>query len=111
MNWFVKLLLSSISIVITAYVLPGVTVDTFYDAVIVSLVLSIVNLLVKPIFTIHTIPITVITFGLFLLTINAFMIMFVGNLVDGFQVAGFWSALFFSFIFSILQSIFFETDK
>ena len=106
MNWLIRLLLNGLAVVLTAYLLPGVFVDGYGTALIVALVLAIVNVLVKPVLTILTIPITILTLGLFLLVINAAIILFVDNLVAGFTVDGFWWALLFSLILSIFNSVF-----
>lgn len=106
MNWIIRLLLNGLAVVLTAYLLPGVDVDDYGTALIVALILAIVNVLVKPILVILTIPITILTLGLFLLVINAGIILFVDNLVGGFHVRGFWWALLFSLILSIFNSLF-----
>jgi putative membrane protein len=106
MNWLIRLLLNGLAVVLAAYLLPGVSVDGYGTALIVALVLAIVNLLVKPILILLTIPITILTLGLFLLVINATIILFVDNLVDGFVVDGFWWALIFSLILSVFNSVF-----
>jgi putative membrane protein len=106
MNWIIRLLLNGLAVVLTAYLLPGVEVDDYGAALIVALILAIVNVVVKPILVILTIPITIVTLGLFLLVINAAIILFVDNLVSGFRVEGFWWALLFSLILSIFNSLF-----
>ena len=106
MNWLIRLLLNGLAVVLTAYILPGVSVEDYGTALIVALILAIVNVLVKPILVILTIPITIVTLGLFLLVINAAIILFVDNLVAGFTVSGFWWALLFSLILSIFNSLF-----
>lgn len=106
MNWIIRLLLNGLAVVLTAYLLPGVDVNDYGTALIVALILAIVNVIVKPILVVLTIPITIITLGLFLLVINAAIILFVDNLVAGFVVRGFWWALLFSLILSIFNSLF-----
>ena len=106
MNWLIRLLLNGLAVALTAYILPGVSVEDYGTALIVALILAIVNVLVKPILVILTIPITIVTLGLFLLVINAAIILFVDNLVTGFTVGGFWWALLFSLILSIFNSLF-----
>lgn len=106
MNWLIRLLLNGLAVVLTAYILPGVSVEDYGTALIVALILAVVNILVKPILVILTIPITIVTLGLFLLVINAAIILFVDNLVSGFTVRGFWWALLFSLILSIFNSLF-----
>ena len=106
MNTIIKFLLTGVAVLLTAYLLPGVSVDGYLTALIVALVLAIVNLLVKPILIVFTIPITILTLGLFLLVINALMILLTDYFVDGFTVDGFWWALAFSLILSIFNSLF-----
>lgn len=106
MKLIIRLLLNAIAVVILAKVLSGVTVDSYLTAIIVALVLSLLNLLVKPFFILITLPVTIVTLGLFLLVINACMILLADKLIDGFAVSSFWTALWFSILLSILQSIF-----
>ena len=89
----------------TAYFLPGVTVDDFWSAFLVAVALAFLNAIVKPVLTILTIPITIVTLGLFLLVINALMIIFAERLVPGFHVSGFLTALLFSLILSLTTGI------
>lgn len=106
MNWIIRFLLSSIAVVLTAYLLPGADVTDFWTAMIVALVLSWVNIFVKPLLILFTIPVTILTMGLFLLVINAMMILLTDYFVDGFEVRGFWWALLFSLILSLINSLF-----
>ncbi|MBT8324338.1 MAG: phage holin family protein [Winogradskyella sp.] len=106
MKLIIRLLLNAIAVIILANVLSGVVVDGYVTAIIVALVLSILNLLVKPFFILITLPATILTLGLFLLVINACMILLADKLIDGFAVSSFWTALLFSILLSILQSIF-----
>jgi putative membrane protein len=112
MNWIIRFLLNGLAIFLTAYLLPEeVEVDGYGTALIVALILSIVNIIVKPILILLTIPITIVTLGLFLLVINAFMILLVDYLVDGFYVKNFWWALLFSLILSVFNSLFNDLSK
>lgn len=111
MNLIIRFLLNGLAVFLTAYLLPGVNVDGYGTALIVALILSIVNILVKPILIVLTIPITIVTLGLFLLVINAFLILLVESLVSGFTVDGFWWALLFSLILSIFNSLFDDLSK
>ena len=106
MNTIIRLILSAIAVLICSYVLPGAHVSGFMTAIVVAGVLAIVNILVKPIFVLLTIPVTVLTFGLFLLFINTFMILLVSSLVPGFDIDGFWWAFLFSVALSIVNSVF-----
>ena len=107
MNKFIiRLILSALAVFICATVLPGAHVDGFLIAVVVAGVLALLNVLVKPVLVILTIPITFVTLGLFLLVINTILILLVDWLVPGFTVDGFWWALVFSVLLSIINSVF-----
>jgi putative membrane protein len=106
MNWIVRFFLTGLAVVLAAYLLPGVSVEDYWTALIVAAVLGLVNIFVKPILVVLTIPITFITLGLFLLAINAFMILLADYFVDDFTVDGFWWALLFSLILSLFNSMF-----
>jgi putative membrane protein len=105
MRFFVRLIVTALAVVIAAYILPGVRVDGGLTAIIVAAVLSLLNAFVKPLLIILTIPITVVTLGLFLLVINALMILLTDSLIDGFEVDGFWYALLFSIVLTIVVSL------
>ncbi|MBX7125810.1 MAG: phage holin family protein [Cyclobacteriaceae bacterium] len=105
MSQLIKLLLSGIAVFLTAYLLPGVHVDSIWVALVVSVVLSISNVLLKPVLIVLTIPFTIMTLGLFLLAINAITILIVDYFVPGFQVDGFWWALVFGIIVSLFTSM------
>jgi len=118
MNFIFKLIISSIAVLITSHFLKGVTIgnNQFYSgdnedinklttAILVAIVLAFLNTIVKPILTILSLPITFFTLGFFLLAINAFIILFAHELVDGFEVDGFWTALWFSLVLSIVTWI------
>ena len=100
-----RFLLSGLAVLLTAYLLPGVRVEHYGYALLVAAGLSFVNVVVKPILIIFTIPITIFTLGLFLLVINALMILLVSSLVPKFEVDGFWWALAFSLILSVFNSM------
>jgi putative membrane protein len=116
MNFISKLFISTLAVIITAYFLNGVTIgnnqfysgsipelNKFTTALLVAVVLAFLNTIVKPILTILSLPITFFTLGLFLLAINAFIILFTDKLVDGFKVDGFWTALWFSLVLSFVS--------
>lgn len=96
---------------VTAYLLPGVHVESYTTGIIVALVMSVLNAVVKPIMVIITLPVTVVTLGLFLLVINALIIQLASSLVGGFHVDGFWWALIFSLLLSFVVGIFNRIDK
>ncbi len=111
MNLILRILLSAIAVIILAYILPGVGIDSYTTAIIVAIVLSLLNLIVKPILIILTLPITILTLGLFLLIINAAIILLASNIVSGFHIDNIWWALLFSLLLSFLQSILFSFLK
>jgi putative membrane protein len=111
MNFIIRFLLNGLAIVLTAYLLPGVSVEDYWTALIVAVVLSLANVIVKPILVLFTIPLTVLTLGLFLLVINAIIILLADYLVSDFYVDGFWWALLFSLILSIFNSLFDDLSK
>ncbi|MAQ76641.1 MAG: hypothetical protein CL613_09970 [Aquimarina sp.] len=105
MKVILKILLSAIAVIVLAKVLPGVEVVSLWTAVIVALVLAIFNAILKPLLVILTLPVTIITLGLFLLVINAAIILLADYFVDGFTVSGWLWALIFSVLLSFFQSI------
>lgn len=105
MNFLIKILVTSLAVLFSAYLLPGVSVDNYTTAIIVAIVIALLNTFLKPILILLTIPVTVLTLGLFLLVINAFIILLVSELVKGFTVASFWWALLFSIILSLVTSL------
>ncbi len=111
MKLILRILLSALAVVVLSKVLPNVSVDSYITAIIVAVVLSLLNFIVKPILVILTLPVTILTFGLFLLIINALIILLADHFVDGFNVEGLGWALLFSLLLSFLQSILFSLLK
>ncbi len=105
MNTLVNLLISGLSVFIAAYILPGVRVANFFVALVVAVILAIVNAVVKPILVLLTLPVTIVTLGLFLFVINALMILLVARIVPGFSVNSFWWALAFSLVLSFVTAV------
>lgn len=105
MKLLLKLFLNAVAVIILANILSGIEVNSYWTAIIVAVVISLLNLIVKPILVILTLPITVITLGLFLLIVNAIIILLADGLIGGFEVQNFWWAILFSILLSILQSI------
>jgi len=105
MNFLIKLLLTSLAVVVASYLLPGVEVNSFFTAVIIGVVLALLNVTIKPLLIIFTIPATIFTLGLFLLVINAIIILIADWLVSGFYVDGFWWALAFSLILWLVNTV------
>ncbi|THD68955.1 phage holin family protein [Robertkochia marina] len=104
MKYIFNLLLTALAVFILENILPGVSVDSFGTAIWVAFALSLLNLFVKPLLILFTLPVTILTLGLFLLCINAFIIQMADGLIDGFHVNSFWWALLFSLLLSVLQS-------
>ena len=106
MEFLGRLVVSTLAVIITSYILPGVHIDGVLTALLVAAVLSLLNAVVKPVLIILTIPITLFTLGFFLLIINAVMILLASKLVPGFHVDGFWIAFLFSLVLSFINSVF-----
>lgn len=102
-----KLLVNGIGIFIIGYLLKGVEIKSFFTALWVAILLALVNTFVKPIVVFLTLPITVLTLGLFILIINALMLMLVDAFVEGLKIKSFWWAFLYSFLLSILNIGFF----
>lgn len=105
MGIIIKILLTGVAALIAAYILPGVTIAGFGSALVLAVVLALLNAVVRPILVILTIPVTVITLGLFLLVINAVIILLASSIVGGFTVDGFLWALIFSLVLSVIEAI------
>ena len=101
----VKFLLNGVAVMLTAYLLPGVHVTHFGYALLAALALSAANVFIKPLLILFTIPLTVVTLGLFMLVINAWVILIVESMVPGFTVDGFKWALLFSLIMTVFNSM------
>ncbi len=95
-------LLDALALVVVAYIVPGVAVQDPLHALIAALVLGLVNMLVKPLLVILTLPITLLTLGLFLLVINGLLFWAVGSVLKGFTVAGFGAGLLGAIVYSVL---------
>ncbi|SDW42948.1 putative membrane protein [Lutibacter oricola] len=112
MKFILKILLTALAVVVLATFLPGVTLTNGYtSAIIVALVLGILRVTVKPLLIFFTLPATIVTLGLFLLVINAVIILLADYFVAGFAVSGFWIALLFSLLLSLFQSILYSLLK
>ena len=108
MKLIIRILLTAVAVFLIAQFLPGISVAGYGTAIIVAVVLALLNLIVKPILVILTLPVTILTLGLFLLVINAIIILLADSFISGFGVDGFWIALIFSLLLSIFQSILFS---
>ncbi len=97
-----KILVTALAALIASYFLPGVRIDNGTSAVILAVVLALLNGFIKPILVVLTIPITILSLGLFLLVINTLIIKWASLLVNGFHVASWWSAFWFSILLSVV---------
>jgi len=111
MNFLLRIVITAVVAFALSYILPGIHIDSFWTALKVALVLAVLNFLLKPILVILTLPITLVTFGLFLFIINAIMVWFVGHLVSGFYIHSFLWALLFSLLLSLLTSMLYRETK
>jgi len=98
-------ILNALALLIAAYLLPGIQVASFGAALIAALVLGLANTFIKPLLVLLTLPITLVTLGLFLIVINALLFWFVGSILKGFQVQGFWWALGGAIVYSLVAGL------
>ncbi len=103
MKFFLTWLLTAVSLFITAYIVPGIVVSGFTAAAVAAVILGLVNAFVKPILLIFTLPLTILTLGLFLLVVNAISLGLVGYFTPGFDVNGFLPAIIGSIVLSIVS--------
>ena len=96
-------ILNAVALLVVAYVLPGIVVASFGSAMLAALVLGLINSLAKPVLILLTLPITIVTLGLFLLVLNALMFWFAGSILKGFQVNGFWWAVGGAILYSLIS--------
>lgn len=108
MKTILRVLLTAVAVVLLSKILPGVAVEGYVSAIIVAVVIALLRFIVKPVLVVLTIPITIITLGLFLLVINAIIILLADYFITDFVVKGFWWAFLFSLLLSFLQSILFS---
>lgn len=105
MKFAIDLSVRALVLLLTASVVPGFKIDSYTTAVIVALVLAILNLLVKPLLVILTLPVTIITLGLFYFVINAILLALAAKFVDGFKIESFGVAILASIVITIISSI------
>lgn len=116
MKFIIKCLISSVTLIVVAYFIPGISFDSFLTVLITALILGIINAIIRPIILLFTIPINIITLGLFTFIINAFMLWLVHLLVSGFHITNFttaiWAALIYWLINWIMNLLFIDdSDK
>ena len=100
-NW----VLNALALYLVSRLVPGIHLASFYSALIAILLIGFINTLVRPVLLLLTLPITILTLGLFTFVINAVLFMFAGNLLGGFSVDGFWSALLGSILLSVITTL------
>ncbi len=105
MGTIIRILIRAVVIMIAAHFVPGVAADNFVAALIFAIVLSLINLIIRPIILLLTLPINILTLGLFTFVINAILIMVAAYLVPGITVSGFVAALLFGIVLAILEAI------
>jgi putative membrane protein len=105
MNILINWVVNALVIMVAAYLLPGVHVENYLTALVLALVMGILNILIKPLIIFLTLPITIVTFGLFLFVINALMVIIASHVVPGFSVDGFWWAVIFSIVIALINMV------
>ena len=111
MNILINILLSGIAVFIAAYILPGVEVESFTTALVSAIVLGVINSVLKPILLILTLPINILTLGLFTFVLNALLILLAANIVPGFHVDGFIWALILSLVLAVINFFLHSLNK
>ena len=96
-------LLNTLALIAVAYLMPSITIADFKSALIAALILGLVNAFIRPVLILLTLPVTVLTLGLFILVINGLLFWFVGSFVEGFRVEGFWAGFFGAILFSVVS--------
>lgn len=109
MDIIVNVIVNALAVIVASYIIPGVSVLSFMDAVVASIVLGIVNIFVRPLILLFTLPLNILTLGLFTLVVNAFMVLIVARIVPGFNVSGLLSALLFSLALSLVNAVIHST--
>ncbi|MCE5212760.1 MAG: phage holin family protein [Deltaproteobacteria bacterium] len=105
LNTILRWVVNAVLLMLIPYIVPGIEIKNFGTALVAALVLAFVNALIKPILILLTLPINLLTLGLFILVINALMFWLVSAIVKGFYISGFWPALFAALVFSIFSLV------
>lgn len=105
MTILLRILFNALGLLLIAKYVPGITVDSFYTAVVAAVILGVFNAILKPILVLLTLPITLLTLGLFSLVINAALFIFAASFIEGFAVESFWYALLGSLLMSLISTI------
>jgi putative membrane protein len=106
---FLHWIVSTVAIIIAAYLIPGVTV-TLVGALVLAVVLAVINLFIKPVLRLLTLPLTILTLGIFSLVLNALLVMLAAAIVPGVAISGFWAAFFFAILISLINAVFNRFD-
>jgi putative membrane protein len=96
-------LINTLALILVAYLLPGVSIASFASALVAALVLGLVNTVIRPLLILLTLPVTVLTLGLFIFVINGLLFWFVGSFIQGFVVAGFWWGVLGAIVYSVIS--------
>ena len=96
-------LINAVALLAVPYVIPSISVDSFTTALVAALILGFINTIIRPILVILTLPATILTLGLFIFVINGLLFRFVGDILRGFHVGGFWAGVFGSIVYSIVS--------
>ena len=96
-------LINAVALLAVPYIVPSITVDSFKTALIAALILGLINTIIRPILVILTLPVTLLTLGLFIFVINGLLFWFVGDILSGFHVAGFWAGVFGAIVYSVIS--------
>lgn len=105
MNILLNLIISTIAVFVTAYVLPGVRIDGWTTALVLAIVLALINAFIRPLLFILTLPINILTLGLFTFVIIALCVMLASAIVPGFHIDGFWWALAFGLLLAVINNL------
>lgn len=111
MHIFISWFISAVAIAISAYLLPGILVGGIVPALVLAVVLGAINTFIRPILVILTLPLTIITLGLFALVLNTLLIMLAAAIVPGVDILGFWWALIFGIVLAIVHSFLKSLDN
>jgi len=103
MNLLIAWLVNTVSLIAVAYLMPSIRVDTFVTALIAALVLGLVNAVIRPVLVLLTLPVTLLTLGLFIFVINGLLFWAVGSFVKGFVVDGFWAGFLGAIVYSLIS--------
>jgi putative membrane protein len=103
MRILLKILITAGALLLVAYLIPGIEVESFLIALLVAFLLAVINLTIRPIILLLTLPISLLTLGLFTLVINGFLFWLTATFVEGFSVSGFWVAVFGAFVVSVFK--------